>query len=44
VSIFALWISGGPSNLAFLYIGAKGAPAQGKVSVELLLPKGRRSA
>jgi hypothetical protein len=40
VSIFALAISKGPTNLAFSYICAKGAAAQGNVSVKLLLPKG----
>ena len=42
MSIFPLAILRGPSNLASPYICAKGAAAQGNLSVELLLPKGGR--
>jgi hypothetical protein len=42
MSIFALVISRGSSNLAFPYIWAKGAAVHGNISVELLLPKGGR--
>ncbi len=41
MSIFALVISRGSTNLAILRICAKSA-AQGNVSVEVLLPKGGR--
>jgi hypothetical protein len=40
MSIFALAILRGPSNLAFDYVCAEGAAAQGNGSVEVLLPKG----
>ena len=40
MSIFALAILRGSSNLAFRHICAKGAAAQGNGSVEVLLPKG----
>ena len=42
MSIFALVISRGSTNLAFPYICAKPVAAQGNVSVEVLLPKGGR--
>jgi hypothetical protein len=41
MSIFALAILRGPTNLAFPYICPKTA-AQGNVSVELVLPEGER--
>ena len=40
MSIFALVISRGSTNLAFLYICAKAVAAHSNVSVEVLLPKG----
>jgi len=42
MSIYALVISRGSTNLAFPYICAKAVAAQGNVSVEVLLPKGGR--
>ena len=42
MSIFALVISRGSTNLAFPYICAKAVAAQVNVSVELLLPNGGR--
>ena len=42
MSIFALVISRGSTNLAFPYICAKALAAKGNVSVEVLLPKGGR--
>ena len=42
MSIFALAIVRGPSNLAFDYVCAKGSAAEGNGSVEILLPKGGR--
>jgi hypothetical protein len=42
MSIFALVIWRGSTNLAFPYICAKAVAAQGNVSVEGLLPKGGR--
>ena len=42
MSIFALVISRGSTNLAFPYICAKALAAQGNLSVEALLPKGGR--
>ena len=42
MSIFALVILRGSTNLAFLCICAKAVAAQGNVSVEVLLPKGGR--
>jgi hypothetical protein len=42
MSIFALAILRGPTNLAFPDICAKGAAAEGNGSVEVLLPKGGR--
>jgi hypothetical protein len=43
MSIFALVILRGPTNVAFPYICAKALAAQSSVSVEALLPKrGRR--
>jgi hypothetical protein len=40
--IFVLVISRGSINLAFPYICVKAVGAHGKVSVEVLLPKGGR--
>ena len=42
MSIFALAIMGGSTYLAFPYVCAKVAAAQGNGSVEVLLPKGGR--
>jgi hypothetical protein len=42
MSIFALVISSGYTTLALPYICVKVVAAQGKVSVELLLPEGGR--
>ena len=42
MSIFALVILRGPTQLALSYICAKAVAAQGNVSVEVLLPKGGR--
>jgi hypothetical protein len=42
MSIIALAILRGPSNLTFRHVCARGAAAQGNGSVEVLLPKGVR--
>ena len=42
MSIFALVILRGSTNLTFPYVCAKAAAAEGNVSVEVLLPKGGR--
>jgi hypothetical protein len=42
MSIFALVILRGSTNLTFPYVCAKAVAAQGNVSVEFLLPKGGR--
>jgi hypothetical protein len=42
MSIFALVILRGSTNLTFPYISAEAVAAQGNVSVEVLLPKGGR--
>jgi hypothetical protein len=42
MSIFALVISRGSTNLMVPYVCAKAVAAQGNVSVEVLLPEGGR--